>query len=61
MDSDFLHTFRDLWRLPEYVKDANNEPNYLELLTEKMREMPKPPLKVSCWLSLMSIQLEVYN
>ena len=21
--------FRDLWRIPEYVKDANNDPSYL--------------------------------
>ena len=39
--------FRDIWRIPEYVKDVNNDPNYLTMLSEKMREMPKPPIKVS--------------
>ena len=38
--------FRDIWRIPEYVKDANNDPNYLTTLSEKMRELPKPPIKV---------------
>ena len=37
--------FRDIWRLPEYVKDANNEPEYLKKLAEKMHALPKPPLK----------------
>ena len=39
--------FRDLWRIPEYVKDANNDPSYLSLLSNKMREMPRPPIKVN--------------
>lgn len=38
--------FRDIWRIPEYVKDVNNDPNYLTMLSEKMREMPKPPIKI---------------
>ncbi|XP_054168096.1 dnaJ homolog subfamily C member 22-like [Oppia nitens] len=33
---------RDLWRIPEYVKDANNDPKYLEILAEKMRKEAKP-------------------
>ena len=38
--------FRDLWRIPEYVKDANNDPSYLTHLSNKMRDIPKPPIKV---------------
>ena len=37
---------RDIWRLPEYVKDANNEQGYIEALSIKMREMQKPPIKI---------------
>ena len=34
---------RDLWRLPEYVRDANGDKEYLEILTNQMRTMSKPP------------------
>jgi len=33
-----LGLLRDLWRIPTYVKDANNDPTYLEELTRKMRK-----------------------
>ncbi|KFM68877.1 DnaJ-like protein subfamily C member 22, partial [Stegodyphus mimosarum] len=36
--------FRDLWRIPEYVKDANEDPEYLAELAEKMRKHDKPPI-----------------
>ena len=36
-----LGWLRDIWRLPEYVKDANNEQGYIEELSIKMREMQK--------------------
>ena len=47
--------FRDLWRLPEYVKDANNDPDYLNLLSEKIRKLPKPPLKIVRLLGQMVV------
>ncbi|XP_054712590.1 dnaJ homolog subfamily C member 22-like [Uloborus diversus] len=34
---------RDLWRIPEYVQDANDDPAYMEKLAETMRKLPKPP------------------
>ncbi|GFT80330.1 dnaJ homolog subfamily C member 22 [Nephila pilipes] len=34
---------RDLWRIPEYVKDANEDNSYMVQLAEKMRKYPKPP------------------
>ncbi|GBN25954.1 DnaJ subfamily C member 22, partial [Araneus ventricosus] len=37
-----LGLIRDLWRIPEYVKDANEESSYMEELAEKMRKNPKP-------------------
>ena len=33
-----LGLLRDLWRIPSYVKDANNDPGYLNELVEKMRK-----------------------
>lgn len=33
---------RDLWRIPLYVKDANNDPKYLAQLATFMKAHPKP-------------------
>ena len=52
--------FRDLWRIPEYVKDANNDPSYLSHLSNKMREMPKPPIKVNLLIDKLLYSL-FYN
>ena len=38
-----LGLIRDLWRIPEYVKDYNNDPEYLESLTNMMRKTSQPP------------------
>ena len=32
---------RDLWRIPEYVRDANEEPVYMEELIKTMRKKKK--------------------
>lgn len=34
---------RDLWRIPEYVKDANEDPIYMAKLAEKISKNEKPP------------------
>ncbi|KAF7488901.1 DnaJ -like protein subfamily C member 22 [Sarcoptes scabiei] len=34
--------FRDLWRLPEYVSEANDDVEYRAHLIEKMRKDPRP-------------------
>ncbi|GFX40362.1 dnaJ subfamily C member 22 [Trichonephila clavipes] len=39
-----LGLIRDLWRIPEYVKDVNEDSSYMEQLIEKMRKYPKPPV-----------------
>jgi DnaJ family protein C protein 22 len=41
---------RDLWRIPEYVRDANDDTNYLKQLKAKMKERGKPPFSVSLFL-----------
>lgn len=33
---------RDIWRIPEYVKDVNENPEYMHMLTVKMRYYTKP-------------------
>ena len=38
--------FRDFFRIPEYVRDANDDPDYLRRLAEKMRKTPKPPFSI---------------
>lgn len=37
-----LGWLRDLWRIPEYVQEANQDPNYLEKLIIKMRKHSTP-------------------
>ena len=39
--------FRDLWRIPEYVREANDDPDHLRWLAEKMRRREHPPFSVS--------------
>lgn len=34
---------RDLWRIPEYVRDCNNDPEFIAQLGGEMRRNPKPP------------------
>lgn len=34
---------RDIWRIPEYVKDANDDPEYLAQLGSMMRRHARPP------------------
>jgi DnaJ family protein C protein 22 len=37
---------RDVWRIPAYVREANDDPFYLKDITEKMRTLKKPPFSV---------------
>ena len=36
--------FRELWRIPEYVRDANEEPEYMEELRQEMKQKAQPPV-----------------
>lgn len=36
-----LGLIRDFWRIPEYVKDANEDPAYMEKLRDVMRKKKK--------------------
>jgi DnaJ family protein C protein 22 len=44
---------RDLWRLPEYVKDANSDPAYEKELSKKMKETEIPPWKTARWMGML--------
>ncbi|XP_042861373.1 uncharacterized protein LOC122246708 [Penaeus japonicus] len=37
---------RDLFRIPEYVKDVNNEESYMAALATQMKKKKKPPFSV---------------
>lgn len=37
-----LGLLRDLWRIPEYLKDANNDKKYLDWLHDQMATHKKP-------------------
>lgn len=41
-----LGLIRDLWRLPEYVKDANNDLEYVDWLHTQIRAHPRPPSSI---------------
>ena len=45
---------RDLWRLPTYVKDANDDGTFLELLAIKMRSQKNGPSIFRNWHRLMA-------
>jgi DnaJ family protein C protein 22 len=44
---------RDLWRLPEYVKEANGDPAYEKELSRKMKESSIPPWKAARWMGML--------
>ncbi len=38
---------RDLWRIPEYVRDANDDPGFVRQLKDRMRMYERPAFSVS--------------
>ena len=47
--------FRDLWRIPSYVDDANEEKDVMEELNRKMRLRKEPPFNVTRFAGEMSV------
>lgn len=47
--------FRDLWRLPEYVRDANSDPAYEREIKQKIKESESPPWKTARWMGMMLV------
>lgn len=41
-----LGLIRDIWRLPEYVKDANSDLEYVEWLYSQIKTHPRPPSSI---------------
>jgi len=50
-----LGWLRDLWRIPSYVDDANEEKDVMEELTRKMRLRNEPPFNISRFAGEMSV------
>lgn len=50
-----LGLIRDLWRLPEYVKDANEEPEYMRGLKEQIIKHRRPPSSVVRQVALLVV------
>ena len=46
---------RDLWRMPEYVREANRENGWVELQEEKMRGAEQPPWKMARWGGMLVV------
>lgn len=46
---------RDLWRMPEYVREANRELGWLELQEEKMKGAEQPPWKMARWGGMLVV------
>lgn len=47
--------FRDLWRIPEYVRDANSEAQHIRALKEKMKANDIPPWKLARWMGMLVV------
>jgi len=46
---------RDLWRIPEYVREANAEKGWVVLQEEKMRLAEMPPWKMARWGGMLVV------
>ena len=46
---------RDLWRIPEYVREANMEKGWVVLEEEKMRQVEMPPWKMARWGGMLVV------
>ncbi|WAR10060.1 DJC22-like protein [Mya arenaria] len=42
----FLGWFRDLWRLPEYIYEANRDPRFVAEFADRRRRHEKPPWSI---------------
>ncbi|XP_023229256.1 dnaJ homolog subfamily C member 22-like [Centruroides sculpturatus] len=50
-----LGWLRDLWRIPEYVQEANGDSYYIEKLVYKMRKYPTPPSSTVRYCGMMIV------
>lgn len=50
-----LGLIRDLWRIPEYVKDANNDLEYLKNLHAQIKKYKRPPSSLVRQSGLMMV------
>lgn len=50
-----LGWIRDLWRIPTYVDDANEEPDFMETLKRQMKLRKEPPFNVTRFAGEMMV------
>ena len=50
-----LGWIRDMWRIPEYVKESNRESGWWTLEEEKMRRTERPPWKMARWGGMLVV------
>jgi len=50
-----LGWIRDIWRIPEYVREANKEAGWLHVQEEKMRTEEQPPWKMARWAGMLLV------
>jgi len=50
-----LGWIRDIWRIPEYVREANAEKGWVSLQEEKMRQDEVPPWKMARWGGMLVV------
>jgi len=50
-----LGWIRDLWRIPEYVREANREEGWVSIEEEKMRVTELPPWKMARWGGMLVV------
>ena len=51
----YLGWIRDAWRIPTYVDDANEEPEYMEILLHRMKIRNEPPFSTTRFAGEMLI------
>lgn len=56
-----LGWFRDLWRLPEYVYESNQDVRYLNEFRTRRRFRPKPPFSVVRFAGQLLIGKFIYR
>lgn len=50
-----LGLLRDFWSMPEYLKDANGDPTYMDKLTQQMKTNKQPPSSMVRQTGLMIV------
>lgn len=50
-----LGWFRDIWRIPSYVREANGDREYMKDLAARMKAKSKPPFSFARWIGQLIV------